>query len=492
MFISANTSKGATDDFWYKQVGQPTLAGQRVNDDTALALTAVYSCVKLLSETVGQLPLQIFKHLERGKEIDRLHPLYRILHDKPNRWQSSIEWRMMMQMHYEMRGAGYSEIIFAPNGQVRELVPIHPDKIAAEYINGGTDYRYKVDLGKGESRYLARAQVFAIRGMTWDGLNPINPIEAEREAIGYGLGAQEYGATFYKNGATPTGWIGAPAGVTFKDEASRRKFLQSWQEANTGRNKHSTPVLERGMEYNELGIKHTDMQYLETTKKTQVDICQIFRVPLHKIFIMDGAKFNNVEQMGIDFVQDTMLPRLTIWEQAALQLFDADDQLEYFAEFNVAGLLRGDQSARKDYYHSGIVDGWLTRNEARAMENRNPLPGLDEPLTPMNMAESVGGDRAEALTAAAVDRCVTRICGLVEKAHERGAINGDWTEATFPKHADWVAQVVCISRGTAMAYCMDLEMQLLQSSDVLTLVESWKKTGAQMLLNIINEVSDES
>ena len=489
MFISASQDRGPTDDFWYQRIGQPTLSGQRVNEETALALTAVYSCVKLLSETVGQLPFAVFRRLDRGKEMDRSHPLYRILHDRPNRWQSSIEWRMMMQMHFELRGAGYSEIVYGRSGEVLELVPLHPDKVEPEYIRDNSDYRYKVTLSNNRIRYLSRDQVFAVRGMTWDGLNPINPIEAEREAIGYGLGAQEYGATFYKNGASPPGWIGMPEGASFQNEAARRNFQNSWQTANSGANKHKTPVLDKGMEYHELGIKHTDMQYLETTKKTQIDVCQIFRVPLHKIFLMDGAKFNNVEQMGIDFVQDTMLPRLSLWEQAALQLFDADEQQDYFAEFNVAGLLRADSNARKDFYHAGVTDGWLTRNEVREMENRNPLDGLDEPLTPMNMAESVG--RADAMNQAAAERCVTRLCCRVQKAHEQDAISGDWTEDFFTKHAEWVSKVLCLPLSAAAGYCIDLEMQLLESDDVNALCTIWKETGVITLMELIKEVGDE-
>lgn len=488
--FASTADKGPADDFWYKSVGINTIANQRVTDETALSLTAVYSCVKLLAETIGHLPLNVFRRDGDSQFIARDHYLWPILHHRPNRWQTAIEWRMMMQAHYELRGAGRSEILFNQFGEVTELIPLHPDKVQTKIINDGTDWQYIVTDGAGRTRTLSRDQVFEVKGMSWDGINAINPIEAERQAIGYALGAQEYGSTFYANGATPTGWLGLPAGVSMKGENERREFRKSWRESTTSGRRFETPVLEKGMEYHDLGIKHTDMQYLETKKYTAIDIARIFRVPPHKIGEMEQAKFNNVENQNIDFVTDSILPRATIWEQAALALFTPDEQDEYLAEYMIQGLLRGDSNARSDYYDRGVKTGWLTRNEARRFENLNPIPGLDEPLTPMNMAESAGGsnesNRAAMMTEANAERCVMGLCGKVESAAGVEDL-GQWSARFFSSHSKWVATVMCIPLEAASNYCIDLEMQLLNTEDITGLVDQWLSTGKQKLLSIVNE-----
>lgn len=499
MFISffANSdNRDPTDDFWFKDIGLGTFSKQRVNVETALSLTAVWSCVHLLAETIGHLPLPIYRQDGDSKFAQRQHKLWRLLNFQPNRWQTAIEWRMMMQGHFELRGAGRSEIIFDQFGDVAELLPLHPDKVQPEIINGGKDWHYIVKDDNGVERILTRDRVFEVKGLSLDAINPLNPIEAEREALGYALGAQEYGSTFYGNGATPTGYLSAPPGIKklFEDENQKRAFQKSWQSANTGKNRFKTPILEKGMEYHELGIKHTDMQYLETRQYTVVDVCRIFRVPPHKLGEMDGAKFNNVEQQNIDFVTSAIAPRATMWEQAIYGLFNADEQKDHYAKIKLQALMRGDMAARASSQDIGIKNGSLTRNEARGLEDRNPLPGLDEPLTPMNMAESAGGSnnaRAAMMLETNAERCVTGLCNQVERAINDVDDLQVWSKGYFEKHAKWVSTVMCLPIEHADNYCIDLELQLFAADDTSALIDQWRATGKQTILSMVNEVDNE-
>jgi HK97 family phage portal protein len=382
-------SPSADDDFWYNNIGMVTASGQRVSPEHAMQLTAVYSCVKVLAETLAQLPLHLFRRLDdEGKERAFNHPLYNILHNRPNQWQTSYEWREMMQGHATLRGNGYSKIIASGNGRIMQLIPMHPDHVKLEMLSD-TNWRYHHTLLDGTTEILTRGEVFHIRGLSYNGILGINPIEAEREAVGIGIASQEYGATFYKNGAVPGGVIEWEGHFDGKTETGK-KFKQSFQESQTGLNRHKTAVLERGMKYHELALKHTDAQYLETRKFQTEEIARIFRVPPHKIGHLERSTNNNIEHQSIEFVTDTMMPWLVRWEQAITRDLIVREN-DFFAEFSVDGLLRGDSKSRAEFYSKAIASGWMMRNEARVKENMNKKDGLSEPLTPVNMTTGIGG-----------------------------------------------------------------------------------------------------
>lgn len=503
--------RGPADDFWYQPVGMVTSAGMRVSPEQAMRLTVVYACVKVLAESVAQLPLHIYRRRDDGgKDRAVNHPLYRILHRRPNRWQTSFEWREMMMGHLALRGNAYSEIVVSPNGRIRELIPLHPDRVSIDVLDPDTgSYRYRVRNDQGQERTIPAGSMFHLRGLSSDGLIGLNPIEQEREAIGLTLAAQDYGARFYQNGATPPGWIEFPG--HFKDDEARRKFRESWQEAQVGANRHKIAVLERGMKYHELGIKHTDAQFLETRKYQDVDIARIFRVPPHKVGILDKATFSNIEQQSIEFVTDTLMPWLIRWEQAILRdLITRED--EYFAEFSVEGLLRGDAKARGEFYASGITNGWLTRNEVRIKENLNPLDGLDEPLQPLNMA-TVGqaqdpaqpdqAARAERLALVNAQRVVKREVESVRRAYRKALEMHDptgfeaWVREFFGERGvEYVARVMAVPRETARAYIEASREALLaayreecetSTQCILALLDDWEIDKANDLAAIGDE-----
>lgn len=469
---SSRQSRGPTDDFWYKSLAPPSISGEVVTTDSAMRLSAVYSCVKLISETVASLPLRVRRHVDSGYEDLKDHPLWRILRHKPNRFMDSITFRKVMQTSIELRGVGYSEIIFNRLGEVSELIPVHPDNVKVDTFGRRTDIRYVVKDGK-EERLIPRSRMFRVIGMTHDGIHPLNPIEAEREVIGYGLASQRYGSSFYKNNPHHTGWIEAPPGASFRNEEEKKKFQQSWRDSVTGSSSFNTPILQKGMTFHPVSIKHTDMQYLETAKKSQLDIAQIFRVPPRKLYLADKSTLGSFEQEGLDFVADSIIPRLVAWEQAIwTSLFDEDEQRDMDAEFELDALLRAEFEKRHAGYQSAINTGWMVRNEARRKEGLNALPGLDEPLTPMNMAESVRGvrqgpvdQRQRAMVKANANRCAVKITDKI------GALKDGGLESS----AAFMSSVMMLPYDKCHDFCVEKELQVRSDPGV---INSWKSNLA--------------
>lgn len=390
MFILADAGdaydRSPYGDFWFRPV--PFAGGAlNVTPDAALQLTAVYACVRVLAEGTASLPFKLARVDDDGeREPITDHWLYRLFAQRPNAFQNPFEFREMLQGHVALRGNAYCQIVGKADGSVSDLIPLNPDRVKVDVASSG-DWRYRVKQQDGSEVVLARQDVFHLRGLTSDGIMGISPIAAARSAIALGLSAQAYGERFFANDAQPGGgWIEYPG--QFKDKAARDVFRESWQKQQSGLNRGKTAVLEFGMKYHQLAVNNDEAQFLESRKFQVSEIARMFRVPPHLIGDLDRSTNNNIEQQSLDFIMYTLTPWLVRWEEAIRYTFlldTPDDDLDI--EFPVTGLMRGDSTARSNYYASGIVNGWLTRNEARVAEGLNPIDGLDEPLIPLNMQE---------------------------------------------------------------------------------------------------------
>jgi HK97 family phage portal protein len=392
-FRASSSDRSPWGDFWFEPVGMRSGSGLRVSADSAMRLTAVYACVRILSETMASLPFVLYRTDASGGKVRVTdHWLYRLFARRPNRFQNPFEWREMMQGHLALRGNAYNRIVANARGEITELVPIHPDRIRIELLPSG-EFRYRVTDRDGHESVLPRGEVWHLRGLSSDGLLGMSPIEIARESVGMALAAQDYGARFFANDAKPTGgWIEFPG--SFKDAEAKKVFRESYQQAQSGANRGKVLVLENGMKFHEVGVTNRDAQFLELRKFQITDIARLFRVPPHMIGDLDRATFSNIEQQSLEFVMHTMTPWAERWEASIeAELLPDDDGLE--VEFDFANLMRGDAASRAGYYQSGIQNGWLTRNEARLAENLNPLEGLDEPLRPLNMTEESDAEEAE-------------------------------------------------------------------------------------------------
>jgi HK97 family phage portal protein len=360
-----------------------TASGASVTADSAMRVSAVFACVRVLAESVASLPCHLHKRTpDDGKERASGNSLYPVLKTRPNRFQTAFQFWEMAVAHAALRGNGYAEIVTAPNGRI-ELIPRHPDRITPFWAPDGLPAYHYAPLN-GPSRTILFGEMFHLAGLSDDGLSGLSPVRLHRESIGLAMATEEHGARLFSNGANPGGVLEHPGILT--DEAYKR-LKESWSERHAGlSNAHKPAILEEGLKWTALGMSNEDAQFLETRKYQVTDIARIFRVPPHMVNDLDRATFSNIEQQSIDFVVNTLRPWLVRIEQAiSRDLILPSQQADYFAEFLIDGLMRGDIQSRYRAYATGRQWGWLSANDIRRLENQNPIENGDVYLSPTNM-----------------------------------------------------------------------------------------------------------
>ena len=285
--LTAGQVTDTGEDGWGALSGwmRVTASGKRVTPDTSLQSTAVYSCVKLLSETIASLPVTVIRKNKDGtKETLYDHPLYRLLHNTPNNVQTSYEFRELQQGYISLRGNAYAYKNVNGDGSIESLIPFHPDNVKPVLNdNGNVIYQVKSNNASGSADVATynQEEIFHLRGFSIDMLEGLSPIQMHSETIGASLAAQDYGSRFFANDATPRGFFTHP--TQFKDKESRKNFLSSFARQAGGANIHKNGVLESGITYNQTGMTNEDAQFLETRKYSVTDIARIFGVPPHMI-----------------------------------------------------------------------------------------------------------------------------------------------------------------------------------------------------------------
>ena len=356
----------------------PSTSGKNVNEFTAMQTTAVYACVRILSETLAALPLQLYRYTPGGKERVYDHPLYHLLHDEPNSEMTSFIFRETLMSHLLIWGNAYAQIIRDKLGRVQGLYPLRPDKMTVCRDESGQIYYIYTktsDENPAIKSYgqvpLRKDEVLHIPGLGFDGLVGYSPIAMARNAVGMTMACEEYGASFFANGASPSGVLEHPG--VLKDPA---KVRDSWNAVYQGSaNAHKVAVLEEGMKYQQIGIPPEEAQFLETRKFQINEIARLYRIPPHMIGDLEKSSFNNIEQQSMEFVKYTLDPWVIRWEQAMQKaLFMPEEKKQFFLKFNVNGLMRGDYESRMTGYSIGRQNGWLSANDIREMEDMNPVP----------------------------------------------------------------------------------------------------------------------
>ena len=358
-----------------------TTSGKAVTERSAMQMTAVYSCVRILAEAVAGLPLHLYRYKEDGgKEKALDHPLYLLLHDEPNPEMSSFVFRETLMTHLLLWGNAYAQIIRNGKGEVIALYPLMPNRMVVDRdIHGQLYYQYtrsteEAPTMKGVTVNLPPSDVLHIPGLGFDGLVGYSPIAMAKNAIGMAIACEEYGAKFFANGAAPGGVLEHPG--TIKDP---QRVRESWQSTFGGSgNSNKIAVLEEGMKYTPIGISPEQAQFLETRKFQINEIARIFRVPPHMVGDLEKSSFSNIEQQSLEFVKYTLEPWLVRWEQSIQRtLLSPEEKKSYFAKFNVEGLLRGDYASRMSGYATARQNGWMSANDIRELENLDRIPTED-------------------------------------------------------------------------------------------------------------------
>ena len=354
-------------------------AGKNVNERTAMQMTAVYACVRILSEAVAGLPLHLYRYTEDGSKEKALdNNLYSLLHDEPNPEMSSFVFRETLMTHLLLWGNAYAQIIRNGKGEVIALYPLMPNKMeVSRDENGQLYYQYSRSTDEANAKdsdssvKLSPYDVLHIPGLGFDGLVGYSPIAMAKNAIGMAIACEEFGAKFFSNGASPSGVLEHPG--ILKDPA---KVRDSWNAAYGGAaNSHKVAVLEEGMKYTPISISPNEAQFLETRKFQINEIARIFRVPPHMVGDLEKSSFSNIEQQSLEFVKYTLDPWVIRWEQSLSRaLFTPEEKKTYFFKFNVEGLLRGDYQSRMAGYATARQNGWMSANDIRELEDLDRIP----------------------------------------------------------------------------------------------------------------------
>lgn len=369
--------------------GAATASGIHVNESSALKYTPFWAAVRIISGTIAHLPFIVYRRLpdNAGKDRNQDHPVYNLMHDRPNEYMDALTFIETRQAHVLTYGNGYAEIQRDGSGRPIALWPLLPN-FTERKIKDGVPY-YEIDTLSGETVYLPDYNVLHIKGLGFDGYTGYNVVSYHKEAIAYGMAVKEYGARFFGNDASPGGTLETPAALS---DTAFKHVKESWLDAQKGlSNAHRMQILEEGLKFNPIGIDPAKAQALEVQKWTVDDCSRIFQIPPHKLGSMEFSKYNNVEQLQLDFVSTTMLYWFRKWElECNHKLFMPAEQGKLFCEILVDGLLRGDITSRYAAYNIGRNAGFLSPDDIREKENMNPLPDGKGKiyLQPLNMVEA--------------------------------------------------------------------------------------------------------
>jgi HK97 family phage portal protein len=359
-----------------------TTAGVYVTPEASLQCSAILAAVKVVSESVASLPLQLYERTSDGKRIAEEHPLYDVLAHEPNDWMTAFEFKELMQSWRMLWGVGYSWIKPGRRGAVDQLIPLHPSRMKPERLkNGRLRYAYS-EPNSPTPTYYRQDQVFAYRGLSPDGVNCYIPTVLMRDAIALARAAELHSGAFFGNGARAGTVI--ETDQPMKPETLQR-LRQQWEDMHRGpENSHKTAVLPHGAHLKEMTVNNDTNRLLETRRHQIEEVARAFRVPAYMIGDLSKSSYSSVEQQAIDFVTFTLVPDLRRFEAACRRDLVVDDK-RYFAQFDVSALLVGDFAARASFLREMWNLGVFSTNEVRQQLGYNPVEGGDKRFVQVNM-----------------------------------------------------------------------------------------------------------
>jgi HK97 family phage portal protein len=348
-----------------------------VTDQKSLRISTVYAAIKVISETIAELPIDLFRRNETSKERV-FNDIDYLIGTAPNDKYTSYSFRQALQACVLLYGNGYALIEFNSSMTPKSLTLLNPTKVQPKVIEETGEVMYVI----GGDKPVEPFQMLHIKGMSIDGVIGLSPIDYHKEVYGSGLALQETGNRFFANGTLATGIVTKAAAI---DPAGVKALRKQFKEHYSGRkNQHGVLVLDAGMDFKQLSVNPDQAQFLESKKFNVEDIARLFRIPPHMVGDLSRATNNNIEHQSLEFVKYTMLPWIKQWEQELDRKLLKKDRKHQF-KFNLNALLRGDTRNRAEYYVKMLQNGVLSPNEVRMLENMNPRDGGDIYLTPLNL-----------------------------------------------------------------------------------------------------------
>lgn len=431
LFKRMLTSLISTPERWIVEWlggGGQAKSGAQVNEETALQVTAVWACVRLLAETVAALPLNLLKYTDKGKERATNHPLYFLLHNEPNTEQTAFDFILVLMVNLLLCGRAFVEIVRDDFGNVIELWNIPTGNVTVRRNIGTKELMYDVNIS--DARHppvtLYPENILDIRGMSFNGVDTFKPVIAAREAIGLSLATEEFGARFFGNGTNLGGVVEYEGKLS---PEAKDRFKKDVSDKYEGLGKSNRLLfLENGSRFTKVNTTPNDSQFIETRKFQVIEIARFFNVPPHLIMDLERATFSNIEQQSLGFVIYSLMPLLVRVEQAIQKTcMNKGEKKKYIVKFNVSALLRGDYASRMAGYAVGRQNGWMSANDIRELEDMNRIPddqGGDDYLVNGNMIPARLAGVNNANNAKAADHA-TEIKKLLKGGDDNDGAQGD-------------------------------------------------------------------
>lgn len=359
-------------------------SGISVTPSVAMTYAPVFRAIALISGDVAKLPLDIYVRDGKCKSKANKHAAYRLLKHKSNNYMTAHTFKQTLTAQAVSRGNGYAYIQRDGQSKPYALIPLNTDDVNPIKINGSLFYRYK------EQDLIPAYNILHIKGLPdGSGICGLDPISYARQSIGLGLATQKYGSKYFSNGARPPVVIEFPQNLEPKQA---KQILTIWNSAHKGlKNSHKAAILHSGAKINTIDINNENAQFLQTRQFSIREVATWFGLPPHKLGDTTRTAYASLEQENQSYLNESLDHWLCSWESECWdKLLTANEQFadSHIIEFNRSALVRADMTARFTAYNTGIMGGWLTRDEVRARENLNPLPNGEgeNPFTPLNMS----------------------------------------------------------------------------------------------------------
>lgn len=355
--------------------------GVNVSNDNALKITALYAGIRVRSENIASFPKSVKKRTPRGYEDDNKHPVFSLIDVAPNEYTNKFDFWNCIATWLDGWGNAYAVIKRDMRGYPVALHQVHPSCVTVALINGRKRYRVQVldpDFAFLNGDY-SDDDMLHFMLVTFNGIKGVNPIVYNAIALGKNMATEKFAAEFYKKGGNIRGVMEMENSMG--DEAYDN-FMRHYTASATN---YGTPLLEYGIKYKQLSVDPIAAQLIQSETLSIQDVCRIINIPPHMVAELSHATFSNIEHQTIQFVQYSLRPTVKRLEaELEAKLFTASERELYSIKFNLDGLLRGDTQARSAFYHNAILDGYMSRNEVRELENLPHADGLDKYLYPLN------------------------------------------------------------------------------------------------------------